>query len=162
MISRNQPRQTKAEKERNDKLKQTHCILCALAGDFKKRRLEIHHIVRGNKRLGHWYTLQLCAGHHQSKWTDQAIRVGIKSGRHAFREQYGYDELELWQRQQVALGLDDELPKTKIVPRRLNGGSRHVFTPPMGDLEALAAEAPDAAVPTGGAADGLGDRGAAS
>jgi Recombination enhancement, RecA-dependent nuclease len=121
MMSKRMPPQTAAEKARNNTLRQLHCILCTLSGDFRKRPLEIHHIVRGNKRLGHWYTLQLCVGHHQGKWTDQAIRVGIKSGRRAFREQYGYDELELWQRQQIALGLDDALPATKVLPRRLHG-----------------------------------------
>lgn len=112
-------RETKAEKARNDTLRQLHCILCTLSGDFKTRHLEIHHIVRDNKRMGHWYTLQLCVGHHRGEWTDQAIRVGITSGRHAFKEAYGYDELELWQKQQVALHLDDELPATKVLPRRL-------------------------------------------
>lgn len=112
-------RQTKAEKERIEKIMRLHCICCALAGDFRKRHLELHHIVRGNKRLGHWYTLQLCVGHHRGEWTDQPIRIGIAGGRHAFKAHYGYDELELWQRQQVAMGLDDELPKSKVLPRRV-------------------------------------------
>lgn len=117
-MKNNAPRATKAEKERNDTILALHCICCTLSGDFRKRPLEAHHIVRGNKRLGHWYTLQLCIGHHRGEWTDQPIRVGIASGRHAFKEAYGYDELELWQRQQVALRLDDTLPGSKIVRRR--------------------------------------------
>jgi hypothetical protein len=83
--------------------------------------------VRGNKRLGHWYTLQVCVGHHRGQWTDQVTRVGISSGRHALMNAYGYDELELWQRQQVVLGLDDALPLTKILPR---GGNRDVENNP--------------------------------
>jgi hypothetical protein len=119
MMSRNMPRETAEEKQRNDELRKLHCVLCTLSGDFRTRPIEIHHIVRGNKRLGHWYTLQLCVGHHQGQWTDQVIRVGIKSGRHAFKAAYGYDELALWQRLQVALMLDDSLPPTKILPRRV-------------------------------------------
>ncbi len=154
MMSRNQPRQTKAERVRNNTLRRLHCILCTLAGDFRMRKLEIHHIVRGNKRLGHWYTLQLCAGHHQGKWTNQVIRVGIKSGRHAFRAQYGYDELELWQRQQVALGLDDSLPPTKVLPRRLGrvAKTRDLVGVPAGEgmahLDAPQASPGLSAVPT--------------
>lgn len=117
-MKNNAARATKAEKARNDILLTLHCICCTLSGDFRKRPLEVHHIVRGNKRLGHWFTLQLCVGHHKGEWTDQPIRVGIASGRHAFKEAFGYDELELWQRQQVALRLDDTLPGSKIVRRR--------------------------------------------
>lgn len=118
-MKNNAPRATKAEKARAAIILSLTCVYCTLAGDFRKRELENHHIVRGNKRLGHWYTLQVCAGHHRGEWTNQPIRVGISSGRHALKEEYGYDELELWQRQQVALGLDDGLPTTKVVPRRM-------------------------------------------
>lgn len=118
-MKNNAPRATKAEKARIALVLSLTCVYCALSGDFRKRDLENHHIVRGNKRLGHWYTLQVCVGHHRGKWTDQPIRVGISSGRHALKDAYGYDELELWQRQQVALGLDDELPASKIVARKV-------------------------------------------
>lgn len=118
-MKNNAPRQTKRERARTATILSLTCVYCTLSGDFRKRPLENHHIVRGNKRMGHWYTLQVCVGHHQGQYTDQPIRVGIHSGRHALKEAYGYDELELWQRQQVALGLDDELPATKILPRRV-------------------------------------------
>lgn len=117
-MKNNAPRATKAEQARIAIILALTCVYCTLSGDFRKRSLECHHIVRGNKRLGHWYTLQVCAGHHRGEYTDQPIRVGIASGRHALKETYGYDELELWQRQQVALRLDDELPVSKIVARR--------------------------------------------
>jgi hypothetical protein len=35
----------------------------------------------------------------------------------AFRAAYGYDDLELWQRLQVMLGLDDALPSSKVYKR---------------------------------------------
>lgn len=89
-----------------------------------RSKLECHHILQGNKRLGHWYTLCLCKGHHQGIWTGEqcerfkeAFRVAISDGRKAFREIYG-TELDLWLKTQHLLGLDDSLPATKIVPRR--------------------------------------------
>jgi hypothetical protein len=68
--------------------------------------------------MGHWFGFQLCLGHHQGLWTDQVVQVGIANGRHAFKEAHGYDELELWQKLQITLGLDDTLPKSKLVARR--------------------------------------------
>jgi len=145
------PPPTKRERARITRILALTCVYCALSGDFRKRDVENHHIVRGNKRLGHWYTLQVCVGHHRGQWTDQAIRVGIASGRHALKEAYGYDELELWQRQQIVLGLDDALPPTKIVPRR--GGNRDVegnpVLPPAVATLALAARGAGVADQTG-------------
>jgi hypothetical protein len=98
------------------------CCICALHGDVSKRALECHHIVRGGKRLGHWYTLQICRGHHQGQWdkrNPQSAQVAISDGRKAFRRAHGgMDDLQVWQRQQVVLGYDDALPPTKILPRR--------------------------------------------
>lgn len=109
---------TVREQARIDRIMALPCVVCALSGDFSQRVRECHHIVRGNKRLGHWYTLQLCPGHHRGIWTDQIVRVAISDGRHAFRAAHGYDDLELWQGQQFVLGMDDSLPPTKILPRR--------------------------------------------
>lgn len=109
---------TAVEKARIKRIMAMSCVVCALHGDLRKTDLELHHIVRGNKRLGHWYTIQLCSGHHRGIWTDQDIRVAISDGRHAFRKAYGYDDLELWQDQQFVLGLDASLPETKLVPRK--------------------------------------------
>lgn len=149
-------KQTKREATRISLLLSLTCIYCTLDGDFRKRPLEVHHIVRGNKRLGHWFTLQVCAGHHRGEWTDQPIRVGIASGRHALKEAYGYDELELWQRQQVALGLDDILPPTKVLPRRLCAAMGQGLVVRVPDEKAV--EPAHARVP----ADALGEQGSQS
>jgi hypothetical protein len=99
------------------------CAVCALHGDVSKRALELHHIVRGGKRMGHWYSIQLCRGHHQGRWDQrnpQPAQVAISDGMKAFRRAHGgLDDLAIWQRLQVILGMNDELPKSKIVPRRL-------------------------------------------
>ncbi|MDB6101204.1 MAG: Recombination enhancement, RecA-dependent nuclease [Gammaproteobacteria bacterium] len=118
MMHRNAKPATMAEAARNTRIMALSCVVCALKGDFSPRPLECHHIVRGNKRLGHWYTLQLYQGHHRGLWTDQVVKVGIADGRHRFKEAHGYDELDLWQKLQVTLGLDDTLPKSKLVARR--------------------------------------------
>lgn len=114
---RNQKPPTAAERHRIDRIMALSCVVCALRGDFKPRPLELHHIVRANKRLGHLYTIQLCVGHHRGIWTDQDVRVAISDGRHAFREAHGYSDLELWQGLQQVLGLSDELPASKIFRR---------------------------------------------
>jgi hypothetical protein len=117
-------KQTAEEAARIKFIMSLSCAVCALHGDVSKRPLECHHIVRGGKRLGHWYTLQLCIGHHRGLWlkTETLLpryRVAISDGRQAFRRAHGgYDDLQIWQRQQVVLGYDDALPATKIVPRR--------------------------------------------
>lgn len=106
------------------KMRELGCIVCALVGDVRPRKIEAHHIVRGNKRMGHRFVLPLCLGHHRGKWNDQIVRVGIADGRKAFKEAHGYDELELWQKLQVTLGLDDTLPVSKIVARKNHAHSR--------------------------------------
>ena len=97
------------------------CAVCALHGDVSKRALELHHIVRGNRRLGHWYTIQLCHGHHRGHWdlrNQQIAPVAICDGRRAFRVAHGgLDDLQIWQRLQVTLGMDDSLPPSKVFKR---------------------------------------------
>lgn len=117
----NMPKPTADESRRLKLIMSMSCAICALHGDVQKRTLECHHIVRGGKRLGHWYTLQLCKGHHRGIWdlrSPQSSQVAICDGRKAFRAAHGgYDDLQIWQRQQFVLGLDDALPSSKIFKR---------------------------------------------
>lgn len=101
------------------------CLPCAIAGYFGPTRKECHHLVSGNKRIGHRYTICLCCGHHQGQWTsDQRLMmlpnqlVAISDGRKAFKAIYG-TEMSLWLKTQHLLELDDELPPTKTLPRRV-------------------------------------------
>lgn len=104
MMSRNQPKWTKAEKARADRMAELiGCIFCALSGD-KGRCDNRHHIIRGNKRLGHWYTLPVCLDHHKA----------CHNGTYSYAEQ-----MDTWLKVQHALGLSDELPSTKILARRV-------------------------------------------
>jgi hypothetical protein len=94
---------TKAEKARGDRMAtEIGCIFCALS-DIKSRCDERHHVKRGNKRMGHWFTLPLCEAHH-SQCHSGTIRNA--------------EQLDAWIKVQHILGLSDELPASKIVKRR--------------------------------------------
>jgi len=55
---------TKDDKRRFQLLPQIGCICCKSYG-IHNEWVQIHHIVEGNKRLGHQYTLPLCYWHHE-------------------------------------------------------------------------------------------------
>jgi hypothetical protein len=132
MMSRNQPRPTKEEAQRMKIIKALGCELTWLKFGEKKYA-EVHHILIGGKRAGHWYTIPLSPWYHQRTCEpgktveEMRARYGAstRDGSKAFVAAHHYTEWELWQRLQVVLGLDDSLPATKILPRRL-GGNRHV------------------------------------
>ncbi len=116
--------QTKAEKQRNDRLADMHCPCCRSVEFMGKLPVEIHHIIVGNKRLGHWYTLPLCKGHHKGEWHPAQLHwfheselVSIASGRRAFEGVYG-KESAIWRKIQVDNGWDHEWPSSKIVRRK--------------------------------------------
>lgn len=48
------------------------CIACALDGRWH-RPAEVHHILRGGRRMGHLYTLPLCPGHHRDGTGDPGL-----------------------------------------------------------------------------------------
>lgn len=116
------PKPTKLEADRISIMFDLGCCACASL-ELWCPADECHHIVVGNKRLGHWYTLPLCRGHHQGKWRweqQEAIPaaklVSISSGRHAWNAQYP-TEKELWERVQDRLHLVKNWPESKILPR---------------------------------------------
>ena len=127
MMSRNQPRPTKEEAQRMKIIKAMGCML-TWAKFGEKKYAEVHHIVKGGKRLGHWYTIPLTPWYNQKTCepgkTESEMRAkygaSVKDGSKAFVASHHYTELELWQKLQVILGLDDELPKSKRVPRRVH------------------------------------------
>lgn len=119
---------TKAESERITRMKVFGCLPCAASGYLwaPQSRLEVHHILQGNKRLGHWWTIILCRGHHRGLWSPEQLgiqtlaRVSIADGRKLFAAAYG-TEMELWLKTQHLLNLDDTMPPSKILPRRICG-----------------------------------------
>jgi len=94
---------TKAEKERADRAMRLGCIHCWLNFGAKIRAQELHHILRGSKRMGHWWSLPLCKACHVAAHNSTFKRA---------------EQIDRWIKTQHILGLDDSLPKSKIVPRR--------------------------------------------
>lgn len=115
----------KADKARIERMLTLGCCACATLGIPNFHQIEVHHILRGNKRLGDWFTLPLCKGHHQGYFTEtQKIRlhdderVSIGTGRKPFNEKFG-TERELWEKIQFVLDLSRDWPGSKVVSRRV-------------------------------------------
>lgn len=105
---------------RIDLLRRAGCCACACLG-IVNTGTDVHHILRGGQRLGDWFTILLCPGHHRGAWTPEQIelierkdRVAISDGRPAFNAVYG-EERALWEASQKSLGLT--WPESKILPR---------------------------------------------
>lgn len=94
---------TKAHQRRFDKLHDLGCIACRLNGFTHPTVAEIHHFLRGNKRIGHSATVPLCTWHHQGVSTEGAApaalyaHLGPSFHKHTreFRERYGDDAVLL-------------------------------------------------------------------
>jgi len=104
---------TMEELRRNNLLKEMQCMCCALKGDLSPKKVELHHIKSGNKRIGHLCTIPLCTAHHRGGTDEPYVHGGMK----AFVAAFGYTDLQLWQKLQVILGMDDSLPPSKIFKR---------------------------------------------
>jgi len=115
---------TKYEAERIEAMMRLGCVACAVLFDLPVAAQECHHILSGGRRMGHWFTLPLCRGHHQGDWSPEqkdAIpaekRVAISDGRKAFISVYP-TERQLWERVQDRLHLPKVWPVSlKILPR---------------------------------------------
>lgn len=96
---------TKLEHARRERMvAEVGCWFCALSIYDRHACEEIHHLISGNKRMGHWYTLPLCKKAHD--------RMHDGTVPHS-------EQIDLWLKLQRYLGLDDGLPVSKIVPRRV-------------------------------------------
>ena len=94
---------TKAEQARFGKLKALGCVACRLNGDGwdldEMVPPDIHHLLSGNKRIGHHATIPLCAWHHAGvgydgvpcAWFLANIGPSIHKHTRAFRARYGAD-----------------------------------------------------------------------
>ncbi len=59
------PPPNQEDQRRFDLLKEIGCLPCSLWGYFSWA--EVHHLLSGNVRRGHQYTVPLCPWHHQGK-----------------------------------------------------------------------------------------------
>jgi len=55
---------TKAQQKRFERMSDIGCVPCIIKGIYQNPP-QIHHIVKGKKRLGHDYTIAKCPYHHQ-------------------------------------------------------------------------------------------------
>ena len=105
---------TKAEKARMDKMKELGaCVACYQTGLPHKQYIEIHHLLSGNKRRGHMFTVSLCAWHHRgvtdgvtSKVMETMFGPSLAKGSKPFHFWFGTDE-ELLQAQNRLLSHGD-------------------------------------------------------
>lgn len=116
---------TKYESERIEAMMRLGCVCCALVGQPHIAQ-ECHHILDGGRRMGHWFTLPLCRGHHQGDFSPEQrsifepkYLVAISDGRKVFNATFN-SERKLWEVVQDRL----HLPKvwkieSKILPRRV-------------------------------------------
>lgn len=132
---------TKYEAERIEAMLRLGCCCCAQLDLW--HIAECQHIVESN-RLGHWYTLPWCPGHHRSVWDEyqleiipKDLRVALSDGSKPFEKIYG-TQRQQWEKVQKRLGLTSVWPSSKILPRRL--GRRHVEVD-MGVVEGAPGEA---------------------
>lgn len=116
---------TRYEAERIEALQKLGCVACAVLGVPNINHLELHHILDGGIRMGHWFTIFLCRGHHQGDWSCEQLgwiapkqRFAISDGRKRFNRVYG-SERQLWERCQEKLKLSLAWPLSKVLPRRL-------------------------------------------
>ncbi len=90
---------TKAEAARMDKIKASVCTACFQIG-IESESPEIHHLLSGNRRRGHRYTIGLCTWHHRGVPFDGCTREGsrfvygpsLAEGSKPFRAKFGDDE----------------------------------------------------------------------
>lgn len=126
MLKHSTTRPTKAEAAWLARIVKYGCLCCLDAGyRCINEIIERHHIIVANKRLGHFFTLPLCRGHHRGKWTRRQLeklppekRVAISNGLKAFAAAFGADpERTLWEILRDHTKLDLQWPASKILPR---------------------------------------------
>lgn len=76
---------TKAEQERLDRLHAMPCLACTMQMakilEYREKqpfRTEAHHLLSGNKRIGHLATIPLCGYHHQGNLKNWPISYAKK------------------------------------------------------------------------------------
>lgn len=115
---------TKVESMRITRMMQLGCMACAHLG-LPVPAQECHHLLYGNIRMGHLYTIPLCMGHHRGAWSSEQLeaiephkRVAISDGRKAFTAIYPAERV-LWATVQQRLKLRVVWPESKLVARRV-------------------------------------------
>jgi hypothetical protein len=79
---------TKADRTRFDKLHRLGCICCLKAGSGY-RAPDVHHILRGGRRMGHQWTIGLCPEHHRVPSNGTVIGPSLADGSKKFESCWG-------------------------------------------------------------------------
>jgi Recombination enhancement, RecA-dependent nuclease len=125
MYSKNMVGWTKAQKLRIERVLALGCAICG--HDNHGSKLEVDHLVEGNRRLGHQYTICLCSFHHRGTPPQLVERpVTLVDGSKLFVQAYG-SRRSLWEATQRRLGLPCNWPESKLVPRKLIQESHDVW-----------------------------------
>jgi uncharacterized Zn-finger protein len=96
-VKHSTPKPTEENIERFEALKALGCIVCL---KFYNCRMsaEIHHLLSGNKRRGHEFTIPLCGWHHRGvtiltrEHADQSYGPSLANGSKPFHRAFGSDE----------------------------------------------------------------------
>lgn len=82
---------TKSERERWTYFPQIGCICCRMLGTFNLP--EVHHLLSGNRRRGHAFTIPLCAPHHRGVGYRRDLhKASVALGSKPFHAAFGSDD----------------------------------------------------------------------
>lgn len=94
----------KLERKWMQRVAEYGCVACRMEGNF--RPAAVHHLVSGNKRMGHLFTIGLCdPGHHKNG--EHLGMISVHPYKARFEAKYG-TELELLAKLKEELGVFDK------------------------------------------------------
>lgn len=140
MMHKNYVWPTKAERERERRARKLGCIISRIRDAKglpfpKKGPVEMDHLVKPGRRLGHGYSIPLHPWYHRGvvpyPCTSKAearelYGAAVSDGSKAFLASHGVTRWDLYVTTQGLLDLIADLPPTKIVPRRASKSEAEV------------------------------------
>lgn len=82
---------TKADREHLASVKQMSCLLLGRARSLCIGPVQAHHVTDGGRRLGDFYSLPLCWGHHDRQ-SPVPMGEAVHKGTKLWEERYGKQE----------------------------------------------------------------------
>lgn len=136
--SRSLPPPTAEQKRRWELIRKSGCLCCRMM-NLGFRWPEIHHIKSGNLRMGHDFTIGLCAWHHQGHKVVPSARgdeVGVNVGppltlKRDFIREFG-DEMYLLGEQNKEIGWTKEPVRERKKKSRCTASDKQVKRPQGG------------------------------
>src|SRR6266849_5797626 len=97
VVYKGMPRATAPERAHMARVKALPCCICV---DDQRSPTEVHHLVSGNKRMGHFFVIPLCGECHR-----QIHQISLRC------------QQLWWIESNEQLGITRDWPASKIVPR---------------------------------------------